>query len=190
MKKSIILSLFIALAGLSSAFSQSKVGFVEYEYLISLMPELKTVEKKLLAKKSEFEGSIKEIENKLVKLNTELQNPELDPIIIQQKRAEGQRLQGEYQEFTYRAQQRLEEVQMSEMEAVYAKLNEGIAVVAKEKNYDYVLTETNAGGFNIIFAKNEQDNLTKAVMTKLNLSELAVTGQSGQATNSLLVQPK
>ena len=78
MKKILLLTIVALTVGVGQLFSQSKVGHVEYEYLIYLMPEIKDVEKKVLDKQQQFQNYLQEKEKLLATLQAEIQDQTKD----------------------------------------------------------------------------------------------------------------
>ena len=189
MKKIILIPILTILVSITSAFAQSKVGYVEYDLLISLMPEVATIQNQLKSKTAEYEGVIGAKQQEMAQIEQFVQsNPTMDEVIREGKIRQYQALQQEIQEFSYTAQQKLEAMELQLVQPVYVKLDKSIGEVATEKGYDYVLSKNNAGGFMVIFAKNAEDNLTQAVKDKLGLKDAPVTGAASPATNSLMVK--
>lgn len=189
--KKIILPLLTILVSITSVFAQSKVGYVEYDLLISMMPEVAAVQAEIQAKGAEYQKIIAEKQTEMQQIEqTVSSNPDLDPTIRDGKVRRYQNLQQEIQEFSYTAQQKLEEKEVELVKPIYAKLDAAIGEVATDKGYDYVMSKNNAGGYTIIYAKNEKDNLTQVVADKLGLKPATVAPTAtGNANQSILVKP-
>ena len=56
------------------------------------------------------------------------------------------------------------------MQPIIEKIQGTIDEVAKEKNYDYVLLKSIQGTPFMLYAKNEDNDLTSAVLTKLGVT--------------------
>ena len=170
--KSKIIILFAILISLSSV-AQSKVGTVDSDYVLSLMPEGKTVVKltksyaerldslfaiKVVAyqkKLEEFKGIDDTLSQEMkTKKFTELQQSESEVNASKQK---GTQLM------------RLKESEL--MRPLYKKLGDVIAAVAKENSYTQILTIQGNE-----FAYLDMDfDITQLVMAKLNIEKLAPT---------------
>jgi len=189
MKKILLLTIVALTVGVGQLFSQSKVGHVEYEYLIYLMPEIKDVEKKVLDKQQQFQNYLQEKEKLLATLQAEIQDQTKDELIRQQKYNQFEKERAEAQQFAQEAEVRLARERETLLKPVLDRLDAGIKEVATEKGYDYVLSKTASQGYIVLFSKNEADDLTKAVIEKLDL-KVPEEDTTSPATNSLLVQPK
>lgn len=192
MKKVLLLPFLTLVIGATSVFGQSKIGYVQYDYVLALMPDISTIQAKLEEKGKTYESLINEKKTEMSQIEQMIQNtPNLDETIKNAKIRRYQNLQQEIQEFAYSAQEKLEIAEVELMKPVYDKLNTTIADVAKLKGFDYVLSDNNPGGFIVVYAKNETDNITKAVMEKLAIKEPVTTKPATpQATESLMVKPK
>lgn len=190
MKKLILIPILTLLVGATSVFAQSKIAYVQYDYLIGLMPELDEVQAKLEEKQKGYEAIIAEKKNEMGQIESLIQNnPNMDETIKEAKIRRYQSIQMELQEFAYKAQEKMNLAEVELMKPVYDKLDKAIKEVALAKGYDYVLSDNNQGGFVVLFAKNESDNLTKAVMEKLGLKADVAPTNGTQATESLMVKP-
>ncbi len=194
MKKIFLIPFLTVLASVSTAFGQSKIGYVQYDYVLSLMPEITSIKAKLEEKQKGYETSIESMKKEMSDIEGLLQNtPTIDETIKNSKIRRYQNLQQEIQEFAYQAEEKMSAAQVEFMKPVYEKLKVAIGEVSKEKGFDYVLSENNSGGFVVVYSKNESDNITKAVMAKLSIKEPVTTPSSGtapKATESLMVKPK
>jgi outer membrane protein len=192
MKKALLLPFLTLVIGVTSVFGQSKIGYVQYDYVLALMPEISTIQTKLEEKGKTYESLINEKKTEMSQIEQLVENtPNLDETIKEAKVRRYQNLQQEIQEFAYSAQEKLEIAEVELMKPVYDKLNTTIADVAKVKGFDYILSDNNPGGFIVVYAKNETDNITKAVMEKLAIKEPTTTKTTTpQATESLMVKPK
>lgn len=190
MKKLILIPVLTILVSITSVFAQSKVGFVEYDYLLSIMPEVNEIQAKLQTQGQQYEAIINEKKTEMAQIEQLIQGtPNIDEVIRDSKIRRYQTLQTEIQEFAYTAQQKLEASELELVKPLYDKLDNVIGEVATAKGYDYVLNKSNAGGFSVVFSKNEEDNLTKAVITKLGLKDVPAVDPNAPATNSILVKP-
>lgn len=194
MKKIFLIPFLTVLASVSTVFGQSKIGYVQYDYVLSLMPEITSIKAKLEEKQKGYETSIESMKKEMSDIEGLLQNtPTIDETIKNSKIRRYQNLQQEIQEFAYQAEEKMSAAQVEFMKPVYEKLKVAIGEVSKEKGFDYVLSENNSGGFVVVYSKNESDNITKAVMTKLSIKEPVTTPSAGtapKATESLMVKPK
>ena len=186
--KKILFPILALLVTITSTFAQSKVGYVEYDLLISMMPEVADVQAQIQSKGAEYQAIIQGKQTEMQQIQESV-TPDMDPTILAGKQRRYQNLQQEIQEFSYTAQQKLEEKEVELVKPIYAKLDAAIGEVAIAKGYDYVMSKNNAGGYTIIFSKNTEDNLTQVVADKLGLKAATVAPVSGNANVSILVKP-
>jgi outer membrane protein len=195
MKKSISILFFGLLVGLSSTWAQSKIGYVEYEKILSLMPQIDTVKAKLEKKQAEYQANIDAMKKEMQDIEVSIQsNPNMDPVIKEAKYRKYESLGQEMQNFAMQAEQQIQSKELELMKPVYNKLDAAIKEVAIAKSLDFVLTDGNAGGYVVVYYKNESDNITKAVMDKLGIKESTTTGGGATGTvkaqDSMMVRPK
>ena len=182
MKKSVIITLLLAVSSVASVFSQSKIGYIEYDYVLALMPQMEEVAKKMDNYTKQAEQMQQEQEAQLKKLQDLAQDPNTLPVV--KKNAENQ-LQQRFQEYQYNmrlAQYQLDSLKQVELRKVADELDLVIAEVAEEKGLDYVLTKSTSTGYNIVYVKNQSDDISKAVMRKLGIKEPQTNGLNPNGT--------
>ena len=173
--KKIVLLVAIAFSGFFvSAQDQLKVGYVDMEYIIQKLPQVKTI-------KSQLETEQKMMQNKLQRAQLELEDKYLNYQNLQatmtpeQKQAAEQELQLMQQKLQQDAKAAEQQFQKRSAELfepleteVLAKINE----VSKEGNYTYVFNaRTQMGDAILLYAKNDGDNLSPKVLAKFGIIE-------------------
>lgn len=169
MKKSIIITLILAFASIANTTAQSKIGYVEYDYLLSLMPQMENVAKNLEGYSQQAETMRKEAEDQIRAIQEELQNPRLLPAVRDRYTKIYEQSVQDYQQFVQQAQYQIDSVRQVEIRKVADTLDLAISEVAEEEGLDYVLTKSNNSGYNIVYTKNESDDISPAVMKKLGI---------------------
>jgi len=151
----------------SFAQAQSKIGHINFEQVISLMPEAKTLSSQLDIYKKTFM-------DQLTTMNTELQTKSKE---YQDKRAsmteavrlakenELQDLGKRFQDYQTTAQQSVESKGNELTKPLIDKARGAIAAVAKEKGYGYVLNSSQTD----LIVSPDADDLLAAVKLKLGL---------------------
>jgi outer membrane protein len=151
----------------SFAQAQSKIGHINFEQVISLMPEAKTLSSQLDIYKKTFM-------DQLTTMNTELQTKSKE---YQDKRAsmteavrlakenELQDLGKRFQDYQTTAQQSVENKGNELTKPLIDKARGAIAAVAKEKGYGYVLNSSQTD----LIVSPDADDLLAAVKLKLGL---------------------
>lgn len=169
MKKSIIITLVLAFASIANIKGQSKIGYVEYDYLLSLMPQMENVAKNLENYSLQAETMRKEAEDQIRGLQEELQNPQLLPAVRQRYTKIYEQSVQDYQQFVQQAQYQIDSVRQVEIRKVADTLDMAISEVAEQKDLDYVLTKSSSSGYNIVYTKNDSDDISNDVMKKLGI---------------------
>lgn len=149
------------------AQAQTKIAHINFEQLVGLMPETKTLSTQIDLYKKTFV-------DQLTAMNTELQTKLKDyqdkkatmsDAVRVQKEGELQDLQKRFQDYQNTAQQQVEAKGNELTKPLVDKARAAIAAVAKEKGYTYVL---NSSQTDLIVAP-DGDDLMAAVKLKLGL---------------------
>ena len=167
MKSKIIILFALLISNIAAA--QSKVGTVNSDYLMGLMPEGKIVVErtKAYAEKLDSLFSIKVVEYQ--KTLEEFKN--IDDSTSKElktlKFSELQKLENEVNQSKQNGNQLMRLKENELMRPLYTKLAEAIAAVAKENNYTQILT---VQGNEFAYIDPNFD-ITGLVMVKMNLQE-------------------
>ena len=157
---------FILLTG-SFAQAQTKIGYINFQGLISQMPEAKTI-------KSQLDIYSKQFTDQLAVMNTELttkgkeyqaQNTTMTDAVRTAKQTELQDLQKRMQDYNTQAQQKYEDKTNELSKPLIDKARTAITAVAKEKGYSYVLDSSQI----TLIVSPEGDDMMASVKTKLGL---------------------
>jgi len=170
--------LFILLAGISSAaLAQTqpvvqKIGYADWDYIFTQMPEYKQIDTELKAHGTQLENQMKakqtEFENKL---RTYQSMPATTPDAIRaDKERELQQLQEGFQKFQQDAQLSIQKKQNDLMEPVYAKVGKAIEDVAKENGYAFIMAPQVLGGGDILLYSDEKYDISLLVLKKLGIT--------------------
>lgn len=149
------------------AKAQSKIGYIAQDELISVMPELKTVQTQMQAYSKTWTDQLSGMNDLYQKAVKEYQDQEktLTDAAKSSKVSEIQDLQKRLQDQNDKATKEVEAKSNEYMKPIYDKVRGAIAAVAKEKGYAYVI---NTSATDLIVAP-EGDNLMAAVKLKLNV---------------------
>lgn len=142
--KKLLLSTFIILLTLTS-YSQSKVGTVDSEYIISQMPELKQAQDALKAYNVELEGQLKE---KVTNYETVLKAAEakFESMTDTEKKAKQEEVVGLEKDITAFRNNATQLVQIKQgdlLRPLYAKIGEQVTVYAKANSFTQILNTSN-----------------------------------------------
>lgn len=150
-------------------FSQSKIAYVDYENILYQMPQMSSVAERMEEQREIAEQIRKEMEQQIYALQTELNNPDLLPIVRAKYTNTYEKAVQDYQYYIQVAQYELDSMREAEIQKVADTLDMAIEEVADEQGFDFVLVKTNGGGYNIVYARNEEDDITDAVLRKLGI---------------------
>ncbi len=168
MKKILVLAaLFLGLS--STAIAQQKIGHINADELLAMMPETKTAQ-------AELEKYGKQLEKDLTDMETELQTKiqsfrsnekMMTTPTREMKTKELQELQGRIQEYSQRAQQDLQEKQVELLTPVIEKATKAVQEVAREKGFAYILDSSPSKAV-VIFSEKGED-IMPLVKAKLGI---------------------
>jgi len=149
------------------AKAQSKIGYINFQQLISLMPETKTI-------KSQLDIYSKQFTDQLAAMNTELQTKGQDyqknsatmtDAIRSAKQAELQDIQKRMQDFQNTAQQKYDEKTNELSKPLIDKARAAVADIAKEKGYAYILDSSQV----TLLVSPPADDVFEAAKVKLGV---------------------
>ena len=169
--KSKIIILFITFLSTVS-FAQSKVGTVDSDYIVSLMPETKIVVKRAKAYSEKLDSlfTIK-VNDFQIKLKDFQDNQNsLSDLMKKTKSLELAKMEEEIKKYQQNGQQLLQLKRSELMRPLYKKLNEAIKNVSKANNYTQVLT---IAGNQFAYLDDRFD-ITKLVLKKLGIKEVTI----------------
>lgn len=168
MKKHVLVLVIFSLSVVTTfAQKATKIGHINSEELLTLMPERKKAAAKI-------DTLSKEIEKQLRDLMTEYQGklerfekdaPNLSELLKKDRGEEIKNLETRIRSFQQEAQNTIESKQQELMEPIITKAKKAIEEVAKENGFTYVL-DTSTG--NVLFWE-EGDNIINLVKKKLKL---------------------
>lgn len=165
MKRIAILTLVCILS--INSYAQNKLGYIDSQELLLLLPERKTAE-------AEVQTFAKSLESQLQAMTSEYQQSvqdyqaneaSYDDLVKQDKISEITGLEQRIQSFQQNAQQALQTKEQELLEPILAKARKAIEDVAKEEGYTYIFDRSLG---TVLFAK-ESENILSKVKKKLNL---------------------
>lgn len=168
MKKSIfILSAILMIGVLSVTAQSSKVGHVNSNDLLELMPEREQAAKDVQAFAQQLEGQLRtmsaEYETKLKEYQSQ-QALMTDPV-RQLKIQEITDLENRIQQFQQTAQESLAKKENEILKPIIDKAKKAINDVAKDKGYDYILDT----GLGMVLYASDSEDILPLVKKKLGL---------------------
>jgi outer membrane protein len=156
-----------------------KIGYADWNYIFSQMPEYKQIDSELKTHGSQLENQLKakqtEFENKL---KTYQGMPVNTPDAIKaDKERELQQMQDSFQKFQQDANVSLQKKQGELMEPVFAKVGKTIEEVAREQGYSFILNPQSISGDDIILYSDEKYDISDLVLKKMGITPTADTGK-------------
>ena len=158
--------MFFGLGNLN-VLAQSKIGHINSNELLELMPERTAaakqveqhavqLENQLKAMSAEYQGKVSEYQN---------QQALMAEAVKQTKVKEITDLETRIQQFQQSAQEELQKKEAEVLQPIIDKAKKAIDDVAKEKGYDYILDT----GLGVVLYSNTGDNILPLVKKKLSL---------------------
>jgi outer membrane protein len=158
--KKIILLLAVFFGLSSTAIAQQKIGHINADELLALMPEIKTAQAQLEDYGRLLEKDLTDMEGELQsKIEYFRSNEKLMTTPTREaKTKELQELQARIQDFSQRAQQDLQQKQIDLYQPIIEKATTAIQSVAKEKGFAYILDSSQSKAV-VVFAEGGEDIL-------------------------------
>jgi outer membrane protein len=156
--KKVLLALALFVGTASVAIAQQKIGHINADELLQLMPETKVAQ-------TELEAYGRQLEKDLTDMETELQNKidsfranekMMTTLARETKTKELQELQMRIQEYSQRAQQDLQQKQVEILTPVIEKATKAVQEVAKENGFSYILDSSPSKAV-VVFAEDGED---------------------------------
>ncbi len=162
--KHLLLSLLFVFSAVSA--QESKVGTIDIDYILGLMPELSGVQEQVKAYQTELSNGYAE---KLTQYEKALQNYRDNEslLTLMQKKTKEDSLvvmQNELGQYQQNGNQLLALRQEEYMQPLYTKVGQSLERVAEARGYTQVLLRDN----NVVYIDNRFD-LTLAVLKDLNI---------------------
>lgn len=166
--KKFLLGVACSFALFSSANAQSpKLGYINSQELLMLMPEVKKADADLKVYAKSFEDQLetmsKEYQKKLA--DYQAQEKTMTDAVKEVKQKEIQDLGARIESTQKSAEEKVGVKKQDLFKPLLDKAEKAIKDVAKEKNYDYVFDISNGS----LLVYKESDNLMPLVKTKLNI---------------------
>ena len=166
--KKLLLGAVMAL-GFFSASAQTKIGYINTDELMSIMPEAAKVNTEL----NDYQASLQQLGQTLTidadKKRDQyfLDSLKLSPSMKEIRRNELVTLYTRLQNFDQEAQEKSQKYAQDKIAPVRARAMEAIKTVAREKGYTYVIDEATSA----LLVMPPGDDLLPAVKTKLGIKD-------------------
>ncbi len=166
--------------GFSPAFAQLKLGYVNSQQVLEKFKDALDVKKQLAELNTQWESEARNMQREIQKLQEELESQSL--LLSDQRRQEKvqeiQTLGQKYQLFLQTKWGQQGEGVKKEVELlqpVYEKINTAIKKIGEAEGYQYIF-DVVAG--NILYASDDQPDLTEKLLAELNKELAASTTDS------------
>lgn len=169
MKKLLLASVMVL--GILSASAQTKIGFINSDELMSVMPEAA----KINADLTEYQTSLQQMGQTLQKDADAkrdqyfLDSAKLSPTMKEIRRNELVTLYSRLQNYDQEAQEKAQKYAQDKIAPVKTKALDAIKTVAKEKGYTYVFDDAAS----VLLVMPPADDLLPFVKTKLGIKDPA-----------------
>lgn len=177
MRTVFVLALTILTAG---AFAQTpavtqKIGYADWEYIFSQMPEAKQIDAELKTHGEQLQSQLKakyaEYESKVKAYQAN--GATMVDAVRRDKETELQQLQQNIQQFQQDAQTSLQKKQTDLMAPVFSKVGKAIEEVAKEQGYSFIIAPQAVGGGDILLYSDDKFDISLLVLKRLGITPTA-----------------
>jgi outer membrane protein len=171
--RTLFLLLFCVVAISAQAQETQKIGFADWQYIFSQLPETKQIENELKTHGTQLENQLKAKSQELeAKYKAYQAMPATTPDAIRaDKERELQGMQESIQKFQQDAETSLRNKQTSLMEPVFKKVGKAIEDVAKENAYTFIINpQSMSSGEDILLFSDEKYNISNLVLKKLGIT--------------------
>jgi len=171
--RTLFLLLFCVVAVSAQAQETQKIGYADWQYIFSQLPEFKQIENELKTHGTQLENQLKAKSQELeTKYKAYQGMPATTPDAIRaDKERELQGMQESIQKFQTDAQTSLQNKQGALMDPVIKKVGKAIEDTAKENGYAFILNPQLMGsGEDVLLYSDEKYDISKLVLKKLGIT--------------------
>jgi outer membrane protein len=149
-----------------------KIGYADWDYIFSQMPEFKQIESDLKTYNTQLENQLKaKYQDYESKVKAYQGMPATTPEAIRaDKERELGLLQESIQKFQQDAQTSSQNKQNTLMEPVFTKVGKAIEDVAKENGYSFIINPQLLGGGDILLYSDEKYNISTLVLKRMGIT--------------------
>ena len=170
--RTVFLLLFCVFAVSAQAQETQKIGYADWEYIFSQLPEFKQIDNELKTHGTQLENQLKaKYSDYEAKVKAYQGIPATTPDAIKaDKERELAGLQESIQKFQQDAQTSLQNKQTALMDPVFKKVGKAIEDVAKENGFAFIMAPQVVGGGDILLYSDEKYNISNLVLKKLGVT--------------------
>jgi outer membrane protein len=162
----------------ATAFSQTaqqKIGYADWEYIFSQMPEAKQIDNELKTHGAQLETQMKakyaEYESKLKAYQAGAAT--MIDAVRKDKETELTQLQEGFQKFQQDAQASIQKKQTTLMAPIYTKVGKAIEEAAKENGYAFIFAPQMPQGGDILLYSDDKFDISLLVLKKMGITPTA-----------------
>lgn len=149
-----------------------KIGYADWDYIFSQMPEYKQINSELKTHGAQLENQLKakyqDYEAKLKAYQAGAAT--MVDAVRRDKETELTQLQENIQKFQQDAQTSIQTKQDQLMSPVFTKVGKAIEDVAKEQGYSFIINPQLVGGGDILLYSDEKFDISKLVLKKMGIT--------------------
>jgi outer membrane protein len=175
--RTVFLLLFCVFAVSAQAQETQKIGYADWEYIFSQLPEFKQIDNELKTHGTQLENQLKaKYSDYESKVKAYQGMPATTPDAIKaDKERELAGLQESIQKFQQDAQTSLQNKQTALMDPVFKKVGKAIEDVAKENGFAFIMAPQVMGGGDILLYSDEKYNISDLVLKKMGVTPQPAT---------------
>lgn len=161
-----VLVLLLVIAPLST-FAQDKFAFINYQELLSKMPEVKDYESKMVAKQDLIKKTAEGIEaefNEKVKQFSQTPTDSITESIAVDRQKQLEQLRQRYEDYMQSSQAELQKEQEKLLTPIHQKLQTAIKEVGDAQGYTYIMERSS-----LLYAGSNAVDAGKQVKSKLGI---------------------
>ena len=156
--KRVLLALALTIGFAATAIAQQKIGHIDVEELVAVMPETQTANAEIQKYQEQLEGDSQAMQEEYM---TKMQNAQANvdswtQLRLQKEQEELEAMGQRIMQFNQSAQQELQRKQMDLMLPIIEKAQEAINAVAKANSFTYIL-DSSTGKAVVVFLDNGED---------------------------------
>ena len=175
--RTLFLLLFCVSAVSAQAQETQKIGYADWEYIFSQLPEFKQIDNELKTHGTQLENQLKaKYADYESKVKAYQGMPATTPDAIKaDKERELAALQESIQKFQQDAQTSLQNKQTALMDPVFKKVGKAIEDVAKENGFAFIMAPQVMGGGDILLYSDEKYNISDMVLKTMGVTPQPAT---------------
>jgi outer membrane protein len=181
------LTLLVGFGSQANAQTTQKIGFTNVDFILSQMPELKTIEAEVKTKEAQYQNLLQQKQKELQDKYAAYQKnaATMSDVIRTDTEKQLQNLQQSAQEFQQTAASDLQQKQQQLLAPVLDKIDKAIKDVAKENGYALIInSDISAQLSPVLLYTTEDYNISDLVFKKLGVTPKPATAAGTGASKA------